>query len=44
MTYYGLILSLSGYQADEVKIRTQYKAIVDKYVFIIHPRFQLNAL
>ena len=32
MTYYGVVLSLSGYQADEAKIRAQYKAIVDRYV------------
>ena len=30
MTYYGVILSLSGYQADEVDIRAKYKAIVDR--------------
>ena len=44
MTYYGVILSLSGYQADELKIRTQYKAIVDRYISFIYLRFQLNAL
>ena len=44
MTYYGAILSLSGYQADEVKIRAQYKAIVDRYTSFIQSRFQLNSL
>lgn len=39
MTYYGAILSLSGYQADEVKILAQYKAVVDRYVSFIRFRF-----
>ena len=36
MSYYGIILSLSGYQADELKIRAQYKAIVDRYVSYLY--------
>ena len=36
MTYYGVILLLSGYQADELKIRAQYKAIVDRYVCFVY--------
>jgi hypothetical protein len=32
MTYYGVVLLTSGYQADEKYIIRQYKAIVDKYV------------
>lgn len=39
MTYYGVILSLSGYQADEAKIRAQYKAIVDRYVRLFNKDF-----
>ena len=30
MTYYGVVLLLSGYQADEKHILKQYRAIVDK--------------
>lgn len=30
MTYHGVILLLSGYQADEEHILKQYKAIVDR--------------
>lgn len=30
MTYYGVVLLLSGYQADEQHILKQYKAIVDR--------------
>ncbi|KAH9989095.1 hypothetical protein BJV74DRAFT_838881 [Russula compacta] len=30
MTYYGVVLLMSGYQADEKYILKQYKAIVDK--------------
>jgi hypothetical protein len=30
MTYYGVVLLLSGYQANEDKILAEYKAIVDK--------------
>jgi hypothetical protein len=32
MTYYGAVLLMSGYQADEKYILRQYKAIVDKCV------------
>jgi hypothetical protein len=32
MTYYGIVLLMSGYQADEKLILKQYRAIVDKYV------------
>ena len=32
MTYYGVVLLTSGYQADEKSIIKQYKAIVDKCV------------
>ena len=42
MTYYGVILSLSGYQADEVKIRAKYKAIVDRYVRLFSHAFKLK--
>jgi hypothetical protein len=30
MTYYGVVLLLSGYQADETRIMAQYQAIVDR--------------
>ena len=30
MTYHGVVLLLSGYQADEQHILKQYRAIVDK--------------
>ncbi|KAF8803092.1 mitochondrial outer membrane protein IML2 [Phlegmacium glaucopus] len=40
MTYYGVILSLSGYQADELKLRAQYKTIVDR----IEARYPTGAL
>jgi hypothetical protein len=30
MTYYGVVLLFSGYQADEAHIIKQYKGIVDK--------------
>lgn len=30
MTYHGVVLLLSGYQADEEHILRQYKGIVDK--------------
>lgn len=40
MTYYGFILSLSGYQADEPSIIARYKAIVDRYILFIFIRFQ----
>ena len=42
MTYYGAILSLSGYQADEVKNLAQYKVIVDRYVSSSQVILQLN--
>ena len=32
MTYYGVVLLMSGYQADEKYILKQYRSIVDKYV------------
>lgn len=32
MTYYGVILLMTGYQADEKHIVRQYKGIVNKYV------------
>lgn len=32
MTYHGVVLLLSGYQADEAHILRQYEAIVTKYV------------
>lgn len=32
MTYYGIILLMTGYQADEEHIVRQYKGIVNKYV------------
>jgi hypothetical protein len=32
MTYYGVVLLMSGYQADEKYILKQYRAIVDKCV------------
>ena len=32
MTYYGVVLLLSGYQADEQHILKQYRAIIDQYV------------
>lgn len=31
MTYYGVVLLMSGYQADEKYILKQYKIYVDKY-------------
>lgn len=37
MTYHGVVLLLSGYQADEAHIIKQYKAIVDKCVPIPLP-------
>jgi len=30
MTYHGVVLLLSGYQADEMHIIKRYKAIVDR--------------
>jgi len=32
ITYYGVVLLMSGYQADEKYIRKQYRSIVDKCV------------
>ena len=32
MTYYGVVLLMSGYQADEKYILQQYRSIVDKCV------------
>lgn len=31
MTYYGVILLLAGYQADEAHILKQYRAMIDRY-------------
>ena len=42
MTYYGVILLLSGYQADEHKIRAQYKTIVDRYVCFVYSESGVN--
>lgn len=36
MTYYGVILLMTGYQADEEHIVRQYKGIVNKYVMFHH--------
>lgn len=33
MTYHGVVLLLSGYQADEAHIIKQYTAIVDRCDF-----------
>lgn len=33
MTYQGVVLLLSGYQADEHRLLKQYADIVDEYVF-----------
>ena len=40
MSYYGMILQLVGYQADEMHILKQYKAIVEK----IGDRYPLGSL
>ncbi|KAJ8473696.1 hypothetical protein ONZ45_g16204 [Pleurotus djamor] len=40
MTYYGVVLLLSGYQADEAHIVKQYRAIVEK----IEPKYPTGAL
>lgn len=37
MTYHGVVLLLSGYQADEQHILRQYRAIVDKCVIPLTP-------
>ena len=34
MTYYGVVLLMSGYQADEKYILKQYKIFVDKYAHL----------
>lgn len=34
MTYYGIVLLMSGYQADEKYILKQYRAIVGKCVHL----------
>jgi hypothetical protein len=31
MTYYGVVLLLAGYQADEQHILKQYRAMIDQY-------------
>jgi hypothetical protein len=36
MTYYGVVLLMSGYQADEKYILKQYRSIVDKCVHAAH--------
>lgn len=35
MTYHGVVLLLSGYQADEQHILRQYRAVVDKCVVLL---------
>lgn len=35
MTYYGIVLLLAGYQADEAHIVKQDRAIVEQYVVLI---------
>ncbi len=35
MSYHGVILNFSGFQADEEHIVKQYRAIVDKYVVCV---------
>lgn len=35
MTYYGVVLLLTGYQADEEHIVRQYKGIVNKCVTLV---------
>ena len=41
MTYYGIVLLMSGYQADEKYILKQYRAIVDKCVYLLPYMLQL---
>jgi hypothetical protein len=36
MTYHGIVLLLSGYQADEAHIVKQYKAILEKWLYLHH--------
>jgi hypothetical protein len=38
MTYHGIVLLSSGYQADEAHILRQYREIVDKSVQPLSPR------
>jgi len=40
MSYYGVVLLLAGYQADETHILKQYRAIVEK----VAGRFPLGSL
>lgn len=40
MSYYGVVLLLVGYQADETHVLKQYKAIVDK----LASRYPLGSL
>ncbi len=35
MTYYGVILLLAGYQADEAHILKQYRAMIDRYALSV---------
>ena len=35
MTYYGVVLLMSGYQADEKHIVSQYKGIVQRWVLLL---------
>lgn len=37
MTYYGIVLLMSGYQADEKHIVRQYKGIVERSVSLLRP-------
>ena len=41
MTYYGVILLMAGYQADETHILKQYHAMIDRYV---HPSAYASVL
>lgn len=42
MTYYGIVLLLSGYQADEAHIVKQDRSIVEQYGFHQHINFLLS--
>ena len=46
MTYHGVVLLLSGYQANEDKLLAEYRAIVDKWgpCSVIFNRFFLTRL
>ena len=45
MTYYGVILLMTGYQADEEHIVRQYKGIVNKCVIsLVIKLFVFNVL